>query len=245
MRQYFIQTVQNILRKRYRKTIAELLDPFEDMRRLLAGQSVSTIIDGGAYEGVISRRLANLFPAATVFAFEPSGSTFGRLEKNVRNGHHIKPFRLGLSSASRNATLYVNVQDSTNALSLPAPAGERYQSWQTKNLGSEEVSLVTLDEWAEREAVDGIDILKLDLQGHELEALKGADRLLRSSIRLVYTEVEFVRVYRQNCLYHEVAAFLADRGFELFQLYDLSWGEDHRLVCGDAIFIAREGESGA
>ena len=100
--------------------------------------------------------------------------------------------------------------------------------------------MVTLDGWAAEKGITDIHIVKLDLQGHELEALQGAEKMLRSTVKLIYTEVEFVKIYEQNCLYYEVEAYLRTFGIELFQFYDLSDGDDGRLVCGDAIFIAPE-----
>jgi FkbM family methyltransferase len=240
LRQSLIDAVQRGLRKRYSKEIVEVLDPFRDMQRLLHKFAVRGIIDGGAYHGEIALRLAGIFPAATVFAFEPAPRAFEVLKQRVRATPRIRSVNLGLSLEACSRTLYVNAQDSANSLSPVAAAGQKYQSWQTANLGTEEVRLVSLDEWGDANAVGPIDILKLDLQGHELEALRGSVRYLKSTVRLIYTEVEFVRIYQENCLYFEIEQFLRPLGYELYQLYNLTRGDDGQLVCGDAIFVSRE-----
>jgi FkbM family methyltransferase len=57
------------------------------------------------------------------------------------------------------------------------------------------------------------DMLNLDIQGAELEALKGAERTL-PHVRWIYTEISVEHLYEGQALEHEVTAWLADRGFE-------------------------------
>lgn len=237
MRRQLILLLQKFLRQRYNKQIVEIHSPFRDMVRLLHGKKITLIVDGGAYHGVIAQELCSVFPGADVYAFEPYSVSFEKLRVAVRDCPQIHPVHCALSSHEEIKTLYVNAQDSTNALSPVAEMGKKYQSWQTENIQSETVKVTTLDLWAENNTAASVDILKLDLQGYELEALHGAERLLRNSVKLIYTEVEFVRLYEQNCLYYEMEAYLHRLGFRLYQLYNLSSGDDNQLVCADAIFI--------
>ncbi len=238
MREELIQLIQRQLKRRYNKVIVEIKDPFHDMPRLLANTTVHTVVDGGAYHGEVARSLADLFPKAMVYAFEPSAKSFAILAQHAHQ--RIRPLNIGLSSKKDRKTLFVNAQDSTNSLSPVGEGGRKYQSWQTANVGQEGVTLTSLDEWAEEAGVGSVDVLKLDLQGHELRALEGAKGLLRTSTKLVYTEVEFVRVYEENCLMYEVESYLRSSGFSLYQLYNLTSGNDNQLVCGDAIFVHTE-----
>ncbi|MBI5473767.1 MAG: FkbM family methyltransferase [Ignavibacteriae bacterium] len=240
MREALIQFIQRLLKRRYNKVIAEIKDPFRDMARILSDTTVRAIVDGGAYRGEVALQLASLFPHANVYAFEPSHTSFATLREAVAHNPRITPVPFGLSSSRKTATLYVNAQDSTNSLSPVGDGGKIYQSWQTANVGKEEVDILTLDEWADQNGIGAIDVIKLDLQGHELHALNGALKMLRSSVKVVYTEVEFLRVYEENCLMYEVEGYLRELGFELFQLYNLTSGDDNQLVCGDAVFVSRE-----
>ncbi len=239
-REEVIQTLQRFLRRRYNKQIVEARDPFEDMPRLLGRDDVRGIVDGGAYHGEIGLKLAAIFPRATVYAFEPASEAFGILASTAQVHRRLVPVNLALSSAAGRKTLYINAQTSANALSPVGEGGRRYQTGQTRHVGSEKVTLVTLDGWARRTGNPPIDLIKLDLQGHELRALKGARSVLRRAVRLVYTEVEFVRIYRENCLFSDVEIYLRELGFELYQLYNITVGDDGQIVCADAIFIARK-----
>lgn len=237
MRQRAILALQRMLRARYKKQIVELQDPFHDMKLLLAGWSVETIVDGGAYRGEITDRLLDVFPRARAVAFEPSGKAFRYLESKYAGSAAVLPVHAALSSSTGTRTLYDNAQETTNALSPVADGGRRYQSWQTENVATERITTTTLDDWLTNERDRKVELIKLDVQGHELHALRGAERTLRSTVRLVYAEVEFIRIYEENCLFHEIDAYLSGLGFELFQLYHLTSAHDRRLLTGDAIFI--------
>ena len=78
----------------------------------------------------------------------------------------------------------------------------------------------------------------MDIQGGELLALKGAERLLSSSsVDLIYTEVEFVQLYEGQPEIYDLTKYLANFGFVLYGLYDLHAGKNGRLSWGDAIFL--------
>jgi hypothetical protein len=97
---------------------------------------------------------------------------------------------------------------------------------------------VTLDEFCRNKRINCIDILKLDIQGGELRALKGAARLLSERrIRLVYAEVLFVHIYQGQAWFDDLAAFLRSAGYSLFDLYNFVYTESGQVKWGDAIFV--------
>ncbi len=88
-----------------------------------------------------------------------------------------------------------------------------------------------------------VDMLKLDVQGAELDVLRGAERLLED-ILVVHAEVEFFPIYKAQPLFDDIFGFLAERGFELFDLprlvrYSYGGASQHpeRLLWADAVFI--------
>ena len=83
-------------------------------------------------------------------------------------------------------------------------------------------------------------LLKLDIEGHEIEALRGASELLRH-VEVVVAEVRFFDVNDSGRpTFSEVSLFLEHRGFQLFDIASLSSRRrDQRLWLGDAVFIRR------
>jgi len=233
--------LQRVLNKCGLTILERPRDPFTDMSQLLSSHSIHGIIDGGAYHGSVSKLFSSFFPNAIIYAFEPLKESFVILEQNVKDSSAIRPVNLGLSSTSGKRTLYVTEQLYCSSLAPRNVCGEKYYPEATRPHHTENIEVVTIDEWTRSQGIKDIDIIKLDVQGHELEALKGAQNILqRSNVKLICTEIEFVELYKNNCLFFEVEGFLRNYAFQLYHLYDLQSGEaDGQLIYGDAIFIRR------
>jgi Methyltransferase FkbM domain len=134
----------------------------------------------------------------------------------------------------------VNGYDATNSL-LPRPsAGRRYYPKHAGPKETIEVEVITLDEFVAGTDMSAIDILKLDIQGGELMALRGAMRLLEAgNVSLIYTEVMFIPHYDGEPLFYEIWSFLEQFGYSLFDIYNTVTATNGQLRYGDALFVNR------
>jgi FkbM family methyltransferase len=215
-------------------------NPVEDMTRLLPRHSISIVVDGGAYEGSFSHECARAFPNATIHAFEPTPESYSRLERRAQRASAIVCHQLALGSECGTATLFVNASPLTNSLRKSSPVGHRYFPAFVAEQTTTKVQVVTLAGFANDHGVDAIDILKLDLQGNELDAIVGSGRLLETA-KVIFTEVQFVELYENAPLFSEIESYLRGKGFVLYQLYGLVRSpKDGRLLYGDAMFVANE-----
>jgi FkbM family methyltransferase len=212
-------------------------DPVDDMVRLLLGQTVSVIVDGGAHAGTFTQAISQAFPHAKVHAFEPTPSSFALLEENTRGLASVVVHRRALSSESGQATLFVCASPLTNSLRKSTTSGLRYFSELVADRGAIDVQTVKLADFAKTSTVKAIDILKLDLQGAELEAIIGLGSLIES-VKLIHAEVQFVELYEGTPLFSDVESYLRKRGLIFYQLYGLVRSpKDGRLLYGDATFV--------
>lgn len=219
-------------------------DPFTDMGRLLDGVPIRHVVDGGAYHGEVATRLAKCFPSARVHAFEPQADSAEVLRALAKDNERLSVHELALSDVSGSTLFYRNAQGYTGSLLQPSAWSRSNFREETEPQESYPVKVVRLDDWVRDQQLTGVDVLKLDLQGNELRALDGGAELLRGSVRLVYTEIEFVPLYDGACLFYEVAARLAESGFRLFHLYHVGQGRavtpEGQLLYADAIFTHPE-----
>ncbi|MEK7315054.1 MAG: FkbM family methyltransferase [Candidatus Eisenbacteria bacterium] len=120
-----------------------------------------------------------------IHAFEPSQFTYKVLYDNANASPHITLNNVGLGKQVGEFELYYD------------EAGSGLASLSKRRLGhfgidfkySEKVELDTLDDYCIRHAIHGIDLLKLDVEGHELDVLQGGSRLFRERrIRMVSFE---------------------------------------------------------
>jgi len=99
--------------------------------------------------------------------------------------------------------------------------------------------MITLDGYS-RQLRLSPDFLKLDVQGYELEVLKGAESIL-ASVEVVFTEVNHIEIYRGAPLAAELIAWLAARGFALHDICNfMPRPSDGALWQTDMIFLRHD-----
>lgn len=137
------------------------------------------VIDAGAYEGLFSILAArSIGPEGKVIAFEPDVQNRARLEANIRLNRveNIVVVDKGLWSGGGVLRFCASGSDFSciGAGDLNTPVNEGWDANTT-------VEVTALDEELDRLGIDRIDFLKADVEGAEIEMLKGARRTLEKS----------------------------------------------------------------
>jgi FkbM family methyltransferase len=191
-----------------------------DIRKLLPGQEQLMVFDVGANEGQTTLAFRAAFPDAVIHAFEPVSSTFRDLEKNVGALTNVACHKLAFGAAAGEVTLYLQRFSQTNSL-LPALNKSAGESGIQEN-----VRVMTIDEFCRKEGIGRIDVLKTDTEGFDIEVLRGASPLLEDGrVELIYSEVGLRPDDPRHTPLSAVLAFLEERGFYLFSLYEVPWAE--------------------
>jgi FkbM family methyltransferase len=137
--------------------------------------SAPVVFDGGAHRGEYTQGVLELRPHAIVHAFEPTDDCYAQLRARFPTGVHLHNF--GLSDHDGQAMIFADKPQSSSASILP----QQRQHWQGHTgfhpIG--EVQLRTIDGVCEEFGIERIDLLKLDIEGAELAALRGARRMLQ------------------------------------------------------------------
>ena len=222
------------------KNLISLDEPYEVMKRLLKGHDITGIIDAGASDGRISKRLLRKFPVAHAYAFEPNPFYFGSLKRYAKENSRFHPHFLALSDHEGNAQLHITRSPGNTSLLVPGrrlkeidPRGSRVERL-------EKVEVVTIDDWAKRNGNTAIQLMKFDIQGGELKALRGAARILQDSTLLVYTEIWFNCPYEGGAIYSEIDLFFREHGFVLYDIYKPKYNLNRLIMWGNAIFLNAE-----
>ncbi|MBI4317255.1 MAG: FkbM family methyltransferase [Chloroflexi bacterium] len=136
-------------------------------------RGADVVFDVGANIGRWAQMCLLLNPRIQLHCFEPSRFTFRNLER-AGLPPSVRLNNCGLGAVRQPAQLRI-YEEGSDLNSLYTRKGVTGKGWEDK---SETVELVTLDGYCAENGVVRIDIMKLDVEGHELQVLKGAERLL-------------------------------------------------------------------
>jgi FkbM family methyltransferase len=181
----------------------------------LLSPSPKVIYDIGANVGTWTRLAKAIHPAARVDGFEPLAAHHGPFTRDTSGLADVHLHHTALGAAP--ATLEMNVTDLSDASSFLAMNPAASAELNIKSLRRESVQVARLDDYARERKLPLPDLLKLDVQGYELEVLRGAPECLRHA-RHVLCEVSFHEYYEGQPLFHDIVAFLATHGFGLSAL---------------------------
>jgi FkbM family methyltransferase len=142
----------------------------------------SILFDVGANKGQYSTLLLSIFKEGNIFCFEPSPFAFNVLNKYFQEKGSVKCFQLGFGSSKNQLDLYYTVEGSTMASFSPFQINS-----DSKKI---EVPVTTIDLFCEEHSIDRIDFLKLDIEGFEIFALRGACRMIKEK-KINFIQFEF------------------------------------------------------
>lgn len=194
------------------------------------------IVEAGAYKGKETIKLATM-AQSTVHAFEPVPEIFEQLKTNTAQLPNVHCYPIALSDTTGITTMHLSehpdrpgITSQGNSLLRPK---ERLTLSPLIFPKTMQVPTITLDDWAQQNAIDQIDLLWLDLQGHELATMQSSPKLL-STVKVILTEVEFAQAYEGQPQYPEVRTWLESQGFIMI---GKDFPDNPTWFFGNAVFI--------
>jgi FkbM family methyltransferase len=140
------------------------------------------VVDVGAHFGVYTRALCALVgTAGKVHAFEPQARVFEALRRLQSSHNNLEVHRVALSSRTGTCTLRIPLLDG----GVPEPALATLEPVSVPH-ETDEIATRTLDSY--RELLPGLAFVKVDVEGHEIEFLDGARKILAGSRPIVQIE---------------------------------------------------------
>jgi FkbM family methyltransferase len=176
-----------------------------------------TVLDLGAHHGYYTLLASKRVGAqGKVFAFEPSPRERRalRLHLILNRCANVSVQGVALGDEEAKSDLYVvqGIQTGCNSLRPPiAVSGTSRVS----------VRVTQLDGWLQKKNIQGVDFIKLDVEGGELAVLKGAERLLARQPRpIILAEVQDLRTRPWGYPAKDILWYLAERRFKWFSLLE-------------------------
>lgn len=200
--------------------------------------SVRTVVDIGANRGQFSLAARRWAPGVKVFAFEPLSGPAAVFRKVFAGDARVRLFQAAIGPQAGEAVIHVSAADDSSSL-LPISGLQERLFPGTGEAATEKIRVGRLGDFVSAEDIEAPALLKLDVQGFELEALQGCEDLL-DRFAHVYVECSFVELYTGQALADEVIAWLRERGFRLSGVYNLGYDGRGQAVQGDFLFISTD-----
>lgn len=225
-----VKTIKNILKLSLDKLGYEVRnkcqiessdDPYCILSQVLDPISIKTIVDAGASIGKTSEKFSQIFPDAIVHAIEPYPPFYESLLKLASTNENIRIHNFALSDFDGTEYLKVNQCEGTNSLLHTNRKSEKIFDDLLKTKDELLVNTKKIDSFVQSQDLKKIDILKLDLQGYELTAIKGALQTLnKNQIGVILCEIIFADLYQnQNSPIQLLQCLVENHSFKIFNFY--------------------------
>jgi len=184
---------------------------------------ITGIIQVGAHVGSelsILKKLSN-----NILMFEPQKDVYQKLLKNIGDDKQIIAENCALGSIPGTLKMYKEYANSGQSSSLLPPSLHTIQYPGIVFNDVEEVEIKTLDSYLEN-TNNSYNLMTLDVQGYELEVLKGASKTL-NQIDYILCEVNRAELYKGCPMYTDIESYLSNYGFkcETINWEGYTWGD--------------------
>jgi FkbM family methyltransferase len=215
---------------RSRESLFQLLEQAKAV-----GLSPNCIIDVGAAYGSFTRQCLEIFPDALYVLVEPLVEYEPMLTRLCKDHPGIRCVYAAAAASSSKAQLNVHPDLVGSSLFREVEEGTDV------NGVPRTVDTVTVDEIVRESGFKGPFLMKIDVQGAELDVLRGAERTLQES-DYVLIEVSFFKFFENGPEVGDVIAYMKERGFVPYDLFAIQYRPvDHALSQVDLAFVKERG----
>lgn len=179
-------------------------DPAMKKLFALCGES-STAIDVGANIGWTVLLLARIAKKGTVWGFEPEPRNFEDCQTNIKLNSfgNVTLFPIGLGDANGRVLMEIRTPSNRGGNRVALHPGESVH----------QVEVARLDDFGPASKLVNIDLIKIDVEGYELQVLRGAEKMLRKHRPALFIEVDENNLRDQGDSAEELVRFIMKVGY--------------------------------
>lgn len=206
------------------------------------GFNPNTVIDIGANVGDWSLMAASVFPDCNflmIEANEEHSSQLSRVADHLTNSARKAVSEMCLlgDMTGKEVTFYTSNAPSSTGHSIYR---ENTPSYNDENVRTLSMQMVTLDDLADQHGVERIDLIKIDVQGAELDILRGSTKILDQHAPLILLEIQFLNYNEGAPKYAEVIGYMDSIGYEPVDLFEIHYLKNGYLSENDILFARKD-----
>ncbi|MGO4713747.1 FkbM family methyltransferase [Bradyrhizobium sp. 2TAF24] len=193
-----------------------------------------TIVDVGANRGQFAMLARALFPEAAIFAFEPLSAPARLFRRHLDGDGRVHLFEAAIGETPGARTIFVASKDDSS--SLLRPTGAQTEIFGVEVARTDVIVVKRLADCLSAGQLHGPTLLKIDVQGAELDVLRGSADLL-DRFDTIYVECSYLPLYEGQPLVPDVTRWMDRNGFELAGVYNQHVDPARGPVQADFLFV--------
>ncbi len=192
-----------------------------------------TVVDIGANRGQFALAVRNI-TRANIISFEPLPEVAAIFKKIFSGDPTVRLHIAAIGEKFEKRLIHLSARDDSSSL-LEIGESQSILFPGTHKVGALEIEVRTLDFFLTQYEIVRPALLKLDVQGFELQALAGCKKLI-NNFDFVYCECSFVELYKNQKLADEVIEYLRSLNFSISGIYNPSYDRDGNCIQADLLF---------
>jgi FkbM family methyltransferase len=203
----------------------------------LSALPLRTVVDIGANRGQFALFALRTFPDAQVTSLEPLAGPADKFRRVFAGERRVTLRQSAVGPTRTEATMHVSGHDDSSSL-LPITATQDELFRGTGEVRTETVPVAPLSELLDADRIEAPALLKLDVQGYELQALQACESIL-DRFTYVCAEGSFIELYEGQVLVEELVGWLERAGYALVTEYGGYRDASGRRIQTDMLFKRR------
>jgi len=181
-------------------------------------ENMRVIIDVGVNIGSTLLNFARICPEAEILGFEPDADNYRKASKNIQLNafDNLELINKGLGSASAAVRLF-KVNEGNAGMNRILPERDSSES---DIMEFTEIEIVSLDDFLAQRPQCHVDLIKIDVEGYELQVLRGAEQTLEQHRPTLFIELDDDNLRIQGDSAELLVSFLTRFGYRIFRADD-------------------------
>lgn len=206
----------------------------EHLKFLKSLENINTILDIGAHKGQFALISKYVFENAKIYSFDPLKSSKYKYNKILKPKNGC--FFFNTAIGNKNGYKQMNISKNSDSSSILKITNKQIKTFRnTEKIKEEKIKIQKLHNCINKKKLISPCLMKVDVQGYELEVLKGSEKLLQN-FDYLYVECSSIEFYKEQPFFKDIYKWLKKRNFIYIRSYNNFKNLNNKTIQADYFF---------